>query len=74
LAASVCALRGRRDLLASWPIASQRELIESLVRSVPVVDGVTKRREPTVDALALDEYLRVLEQVQTALSAEAMRS
>jgi hypothetical protein len=62
-AASVAQLCGRGELLAHWNADSQRRLIESLVRESSVVDGVTKRHEPTVDGLPLDEYLTVLDVV-----------
>ena len=67
LTAGLCCLRGRRELLATWNAASQRDLIEYLVRNSPVVDGVTKRREPTVDGLPADEYLQVLRDLGQAV-------
>jgi hypothetical protein len=67
-AAGVCTLRGRPDLPASWPVSSQRQLIEAMVREASAVDGVTKRREATVDGLPLEDYLSVLAEVQRIVS------
>ena len=66
LACAVANLRGRRDLLAEWTSEWQRELIELLVREGGAIDGLTRRREPTVDGLSLDFYLAVLEQIRRA--------
>ncbi|MEK6239639.1 MAG: DUF4392 domain-containing protein, partial [Planctomycetales bacterium] len=66
LAASVCGLRGRLDALASLNCDAQRLLIETLVREAGAVDGITMRREPTVDGLPLGEYLRILAGIRAA--------
>jgi hypothetical protein len=66
LACAVASLCGRADLIADWDEQRQRELIESLVRDGGAVDGVTRRKEPTVDGLPLDDYLAVLEQIRRA--------
>jgi D-glutamate cyclase len=55
LALGVARLRGRADCGRSWTAEGQRQLIERLV-DAGAVDGVTLRREPTVDALPLDVY------------------
>jgi hypothetical protein len=68
-AASVATMRGRGDLLRHWNANQQRCLIESLVQNSSVVDGVTKLHEPTVDGLALDDYLEVFTAVQRELLA-----
>ena len=60
LAVAVCDLRGRRNLISPWSLQSQRELIEVMVRETDAVDGVTARREATVDGLPLDTYLGAL--------------
>lgn len=70
LGAAVAVLRGRRDAVELWTAARQRALVEALVRDGGAVDGVTKRREPTVDGLPLDDYLAVFDEVRrTALAS-----
>lgn len=64
LACAVTELRGRSDLIHTWDEAKQRALIECLVSEGGAVDGVTRRREPTVDGLPLNSYLGVLEQIR----------
>lgn len=66
LACAVASLSGRGDLIANWDEASQRQLIEHLVREGGAVDGLTRRREATVDGLSLDAYLDVLRQIRHA--------
>jgi hypothetical protein len=63
LAAAVCALRGRRELVRRWPADDQRRLIETLVREAGAVDGLTRRAAPTVDGLDLDAYLETYRQI-----------
>lgn len=64
LAAALASLRNRADLLAVWDTASQRRLIECLVQEAGAVDGVTRRREATVDGVAMEQYLPVLAAIQ----------
>jgi hypothetical protein len=64
LTCAIVKLCGHDDQIADWNEARQRELIEYLVHEGGAVDGVTRRREPTVDGLPLDVYLRVLEQIR----------
>ena len=63
LAAAVCRLRGRTELLREWPAVKQGTLIEALVRDAGAIDGLTRRHEPTVDGLPLATYLDVLSNV-----------
>jgi hypothetical protein len=56
LALATTVLRDRVELGRDWNSAAQRRLIESLVRDAGAVDGLTRRREPTVDGLPLDVY------------------
>lgn len=63
LACAVAGLRGRADLLAGWDGAAQRRLIERLVHEAGAVDGVTGRREPTVDGIPLENYSAVVDQI-----------
>ena len=63
LAHAVCRLRGQADALGwSDPLAQQR-LIESLVDEAGAVDGLTGRREATIDGLAMDDYLKIFSDI-----------
>jgi hypothetical protein len=50
-----------------WDARRQQELIERMVYQTAAVDGLTRRREPTVDGLPMDVYLRPLEEMRTLL-------
>lgn len=63
LACAVAGLRGRADLLSGWDGAAQRRLIERLVQDAGAVDGVTGRREPTVDGIPLEDYSAIVGQI-----------
>jgi hypothetical protein len=43
-----------------FDVDRERRLLETMVRHGPLVDGLTGRREATVDGLAFDEYAAVL--------------
>jgi hypothetical protein len=58
LAAGVCLRRDRRDLLASWTTARHQQWLQHLVDNGPAVDGVTGRREATVDGLPFLTYIQ----------------
>ncbi len=58
LAASVCLLRERLDVLQPWTRERHREWLEYLVANGPAVDGVTGRREATVDGLPFLTYIQ----------------
>jgi hypothetical protein len=60
LAAAVCRLRGRLDVLAPMTPSAQAELIRVLVSEGGAVDGVTRLAEPTVDGLPQETYLQAL--------------
>jgi hypothetical protein len=64
LGAAVAVLRGQRDAVERWTAEHQRKLIEAMVEQGGAVDGVTKRREPTVDGLSMPEYLGVFEEIR----------
>jgi hypothetical protein len=66
LACAVASLRGRGDLLAAWDEERERHLLETLVDEGGAIDGLTRRREPTVDGLALDGYLDVFKEIRWA--------
>jgi len=67
LGAAVAVLRGHGDDVREWTSLRQRELIEAMVVCGGAVDGVTKRRECTVDGLAMDDYLAVFEAIRAAV-------
>ncbi len=58
LAAGVCQLRNRLDVLQPWTQERHREWLEHLVENGPAVDGVTGRREATVDGLPFLTYIQ----------------
>jgi hypothetical protein len=60
-------LRDRSETARGWRAGDQRELIGALVKQAGLVDGVTLRREPTVDGLSLDAYLRPLVEMRQSL-------
>jgi hypothetical protein len=60
LALATTELRGGHGLARPWHSQAEREMIEAMVRNSPAVDGITLRREPTVDGLSLPEYLQPL--------------
>jgi hypothetical protein len=66
LALAVCRIRDAPGA-ANWAARDEGQLIEALVRDGGAVDGVTKRREATVDGLPLEEYLQVLRDLRAAI-------
>jgi hypothetical protein len=60
LALATVALKDRSALARLPDEVGVRKLVECLVRDSFCVDGVTKRREASVDGLALDEELGIL--------------
>ena len=58
LAAGVCLLRDRLDVLRPWTQERHRVWLEQLVANGPAVDGVTGRREATVDGLPFLTYIQ----------------
>jgi D-glutamate cyclase len=69
LALAVVRLCGARDLGRAWDERRQRALIEALVADAGAVDGVTLRREATVDGLSLDVYLEQLAAMRRLLGS-----
>jgi hypothetical protein len=47
-------------MLAGLDPALDQAVIEAMLRDGPAVDGVSLRREPTIDALGMDEHHRVM--------------
>jgi D-glutamate cyclase len=67
LAVAVAALCDRRDLISAWNTASQRLLIETLVREGGAVDGLSRLSQATVDGLPLESYLATLDEICQAV-------
>jgi hypothetical protein len=65
LALAVASLRSATG--CAWTLAEEGRLIETLVREAGAVDGVTKRKQATVDGLPLQEYLHVLRDLRAAV-------
>ena len=65
LALATLALAGRAELARDWTIAQDAALVETLVDH-GAVDGVTLRREASVDGLSLPRYLPVLADLRQA--------
>jgi hypothetical protein len=57
LAAAVALLRGQISAVAPFDCRQQQELLEEMVAAGPAVDGVTRRREATVDGLLFMNYI-----------------
>jgi hypothetical protein len=70
LALSFAALGGRLGEAEAWTANVQAALLERLVQA-GAVDGITHRRELTVDGLALDAYLEPLVAMRRLLGLEA---
>jgi hypothetical protein len=70
LAAAVCLLRGRTELLAAWDIASEERRLQTLVHDGPAVDGVTRLQQATVDGLPFLTYIQPWDGIRRALALE----
>jgi hypothetical protein len=68
LALATAALKDRNTLARLPDESGVRELIVRLVRDSFCVDGLTKRREATVDGLPLDDYLLTLQALRRSLA------
>lgn len=67
LALAVTAMRDRLDLAKPWDREAERQLLEFLVENAGAIDGVTRRREPTVDGLPQSIYLETLASLRESL-------
>ncbi len=67
LAAGVCLLRNRLDVLQPWTRERHHILLEHLVANGPAVDGVTGQREATVDGLPFLTYIQPWEGIRRVL-------
>ena len=64
LAAATLLLRGQQRLLQPWDREQQLRVLEQLVEKGPAVDGVTGRREPTVDGIPFLTYIQPWEGIR----------
>lgn len=67
LAASVLWLRGQTELLQPFTAEAELRVLEAMVADGPAVDGVTRRREPTVDGIPFLTYIQPWEGMRRAL-------
>lgn len=67
LAAVIAAARGRTDVIAAWDAARHAAVLKRMVAEGPAVDGITRRREPTVDGLPFVTYLQPWEGIRRVL-------
>lgn len=67
LAAAVALLRGQVSAVAPCDSRQQQTVLEAMVEHGPAVDGVTKRREPTVDGLPFLTYIQPWEAIRAKL-------
>lgn len=70
LAAGACLLRNRLDVLQPWTQERHHAWLEDLVANGPAVDGVTGRREATVDGLPFLTYIQPWEGFRRACFGE----
>ena len=67
LAASVALLRGDVSAVAPFDCRQQQAVLEAMVAHGPAVDGVTRRREATVDGLPYLTYIQPWEAIRAKL-------
>lgn len=67
LAAAVAFLKGKVQVLEPFDGDDQLRILQHIVENGPAVDGVTLRREPTVDGLPFATYIQPLEGMRRLL-------
>jgi len=67
LAAGVAELRHREDAIHLFDAEREEQLWKTVLEKTPLVDGVTGRRELSVDGLRWDEYRLTLEAIHSLL-------
>ncbi|MBX7072670.1 MAG: DUF4392 domain-containing protein [Pirellulales bacterium] len=70
LGVALAAAAGRHDLITPAVVDRQRDLLRHLVKTTSIVDGVTRRREATVDGLPLEEYLGLLREAVECVACD----
>ncbi len=72
LAAAVALLRGQVSAVAPFDCRQQQEVLEAMVAKGPAVDGVTRRREATVDGLPFLTYIQPWAAIRTRLGLQRL--
>ena len=67
LAAAVAVLRGCPSAVEPFHCRQQQELLAAMVSAGPAVDGVTRRREATVDGLPFLTYIQPWQAIRSKL-------
>lgn len=67
LAAATLLLRGAAEVLRTWDGDHEERLLRAMVENGPAVDGVTRRREATVDGLPFLTYIQPWEGMRRLL-------
>lgn len=67
LAAATLLLRGQAPLLKDWDREQERRILEDMVSHGPAVDGVTGKREATVDSLPFLTYIQPWDEMRRVL-------
>jgi hypothetical protein len=70
LAAATLLLKGQPHLLRAWNAERELRVLEAMVASGPAVDGVTRRREATVDGIPFLTYIQPWEGIRRLLGLE----
>jgi hypothetical protein len=70
LAAAVLLLRNQQHQLADWDSEHQRAVLEHMVAAGPAVDGVTRKREATIDGLPFETYIQPWDGIRRLLGIE----
>ncbi len=71
LAAGVCHVLERADILESWTAASEEARLQALIATGTTVDGVTRLREATVDGLPFLTYIQPWAGMRRVLGLES---
>ncbi len=74
MAAAVLHLRGQAELLRPFTADQQRHVLEEMIANGPAVDGVTRRREATVDGLPFLTYIQPWEGMRNVLGLSVSTS
>ena len=67
LAAAIGVLAGRIDVLERHTVASQAEMLETIVSVSGAVDGISRKQEPTVDGLSIEQAFGPLREIRRLL-------
>jgi hypothetical protein len=71
LIVAMALLEPRLPLAETLSVEGERTLLSRLVRETGAVDGVTRRREPSVDGVPAEEYLAHLGEILNCALHEA---